>query len=128
MEPGDAILLAVVGVLASNQLVARLPGWAGLAPVFWVMQAFNVGAAIYVMALGIPGLDGNLKIFNWVFGLLFIVRIVQNNQRYGAARRDARKGSATDERARKERIRAALQAGEADADTKSSPDEPSTAE
>jgi hypothetical protein len=114
MQPGDAILLAVVGVLAANHVLVRVPGWERRPVLFWGAQALNLAASIYVMAAGIPGLDGSLRIFNWVFGLLFIVRIVQNNQRYSDARREARRADAQSDSARKERIRAALRAGEAD--------------
>lgn len=129
MQPGDAILLAVVGVLAANHVVVRVPGWERRPILFWGAQALNLIAAIYVMAAGIPGLDGPLRIFNWVFGLLFVVRIVQNNQRYGDARREASRAHSDGDEERKERIRAALRAGEghgdpADAGTAEDPPAP----
>lgn len=112
MEPGDAVLLAVVAVLASNHVLVRLPGWQRRPVVFWLAQLANLAAAVFVMAVGIPGLHGDLTIFNWVFGLLFVVRIVQNNQRYSAARREAREADAQDDDARRAAILAALEAGE----------------
>lgn len=112
MNPGDLILLAVVGVLASNHVLVRLPGWERRPALFWGAQVANLAAAVYVMGVGIPGLDGDISIFNWIFGLLFVVRIVQNNQRYSAARREASRGAASTADARRERIHEALAAGD----------------
>ena len=63
-----------------------------------------------MLAVGLPGFEGNLAVFNWVVGLLFIVRAVQNNGRWSEARKQARAGTEDDEA--RARIRAALRAAD----------------
>ena len=112
MNSGDAFLFGVVAALATNHVLLRIPGWERRRALFYGVQLLNLTAGTWVMAMGIPGLDGPLKVFNWVFGLLFIARTVQNNNRYAKALRARRRaqGAATD--ARKDEIRAALRRGE----------------
>ncbi len=113
METGDWILLTVVLTLAANQVLVRLPGWERRPSMFWAVQGVNLLVATYVMAIGIPGLDGPVRIFNWVIGLLFIIRTVQNNIAWGEARREAQEKARRGAGADRARIRDALRAGEA---------------
>jgi hypothetical protein len=106
MTPGDWILFVVVGALASNHLLLRL-SW-----MFWPVQLMNLAAAGYLVGVGLPGFSGNLTVVNYVMALLFIVRAVQNNNRWG--KRKGRRATAADgdAEARKEAIREALRRGE----------------
>ena len=114
MNVGDWVFFAVVATLATNHVLVRLPGWERRAWLFWLVQALNVGCASWVLAVGLPGFDGNLAVVNWVVGLIFLVRAVQNNGRWSKARREAAAPPPDDDT--KARIRAALQAGERDDD------------
>lgn len=111
MTPGDWILFAVVGALATNHVLIRLPGWQGRAWLFWLVQLMNLVAAGYLVGVGLPGFTGNLGVVNYVMALLFVVRAVQNNNRWGKRGRAATDAAAGD--ARKEAIREALRKGEA---------------
>jgi len=112
MTLADWVFFAVVATLATNHVLVRLPGWERRTLLFWLVQAMNVGCASWVLAYGLPGFTGNLEVVNWVVGLIFLVRAVQNNGRWTKARRALKEGGSDDEE--KARIRAALQAGEAE--------------
>ena len=111
MTPGDWILFAVVGTLATNHVLIRLPGWEQRAWLFWLVQLMNLGASGYLLAAGLPGFTDNLTVVNYVLALLFIVRTVQNNNRWGKRARGAAGGA--DDDSRKAAIREALRRGEA---------------
>lgn len=106
MTPGDWILFVVVGALASNHLLLRL-SW-----MFWPVQLMNLAAAGYLVGVGLPGFSGNLTVVNYVMALLFIVRAVQNNNRWGKRRGRRANAADGDAEARKEAIREALRRGE----------------
>lgn len=110
MTPGDWILFAIVGALATNHVLIRLPGWADRAWLFWIVQLMNLAAAGFLVGVGLPGFSGNLAVVNYVMALLFIVRAVQNNNRWGKRKRAQVQEQDTD--ARKDAIRAALRRGE----------------
>lgn len=111
LDLGDAVLFVVVMALAGNHFLLRLPG-ALLKPwLFWPVQVSNIAFAAYLFNWGIPGLDGNLAIFNYVVAMLFVFRAVQNNSRWGRARREARTGDVQADDEKKSRIAAALRKG-----------------
>jgi hypothetical protein len=110
MTLADWVFFAVVATLATNHVLVRLPGWEGRHVLFWFVQLLNIACASWVLAFGLPGFDGNLTIVNWVVGLIFMVRAVQNNGRWSAARQ--RSGSDTEEDDARAKIRAALRAGD----------------
>ncbi len=110
MITADWVFFAVVVTLATNHVLVRLPGWERRTVLFWGVQLLNIACASWLLAFGLPGFDGNLTIVNWVVGLLFMVRTVQNNGRWSEARRSRR--SAGDEDETRARIRAALRAGD----------------
>lgn len=112
MDLGTAILLGVVALLAINRFLVWLPGWHERRAVFWGVQVVNLLAACFMVVSGIPDLPGMLKYANWVVALIFIFHIVQNNSRLVTARAEARKGSGPDADRKRERIQAALRAGE----------------
>lgn len=112
METGDAILFGVVAALAVNSVLFFWPGWDRRRVLFYAVQATNLVVATFLMAVGVPTLDGSLEVFNWVLGGLFIVRILTNNKRYTEALRERRRGrgaAATDKR---QALAAALRRGE----------------
>ena len=126
MNPGDWIFFAIVGTLATNHVLIRLPGWEQRSWLFWLVQLMNLSASGFLLAVGLPGFSGNLAVVNYVLALMFIVRAVQNNNRWGARDRGSADGTAED--AGKEAIRDALRRGEAarqddvPADTQAEPD------
>jgi hypothetical protein len=113
MTPGDWILFAVVGALATNHLLVRLPNWETRAWMFWLVQLSNLCVVVYVLAIGLPGFDGSLRVVNWVFGLLFVIRMVQNNNRWGKTRLARRKTVSDADDAKKTALTNALRRGEA---------------
>ncbi len=110
MTLGDWIFFGIVATLAVNHLLVRIPGWERRTLLFLAVQALNVGCASWVLAVGMPGFEGQLAVVSWVVGLLFIVRAVQNNSRWSKARTAA--ASEDPMEARKAEIRAALERGE----------------
>lgn len=117
MEAGDAILFAVVAALAANSVLFLWPGWDRRRALFYGVQLINLVVATFLMAVGVPSLEGSLSVFNWVLAGLFIVRILTNNKRYNEALRKRRgtRSAATDEK--KAALRAALRRGEEAADS-----------
>ena len=79
---------------------------------FLLVQALNIGCASWVLAVGMPGFEGQLAVVNWVVGLLFIIRAVQNNSRWSKARRESKHADPMEDR--KAQIRAALERGESE--------------
>lgn len=112
MTIADWILFLVVGTLATNHILVRLPGWQDRAWLFWLVQAANVAAAGYLVGWGLPGFDGDLAMVNYVIALLFVIRAVQNNNRWGTARAARRDPDASDKAAKKAAIAAALARGQ----------------
>lgn len=112
MEVGDAILFAVIAALAANSVLFLWPGWDRRRAIFYTVQVVNLLVAIFLMAVGVPSLDGSLEIFNWVIGGLFIVRIVSNNNRYADALRKRGKVEASRLDDKRAAIQAALRRGE----------------
>lgn len=117
MTPGDWILFAVVSVLATNHVLIRLPGWQKRAWLFWLVQLLNLSAAGFLLVEGLPGFSGTLSVVNYVLALLFVVRAVQNNNRWGRRGKDGLRSDEAD--SRKAAIRAALRRGEAAPDPQS---------
>jgi hypothetical protein len=112
MNVGDALFLGVVAALGVNHLLVRLPGWERRAWLFVLVQISNVGIASGLAGFGLPTLSGNIRVFNYVLALLFVMRAVQNNRRWSDARRAARRTADRADAARAERVREALRRGE----------------
>ena len=110
MTIADWVFFAIVATMATNHVIVRLPGWERRTMLFWLVQLLNVGCASWVLAFGLPGFEGKLEVVNWVLGLIFITRAVQNNGRWSEARAAGR--TAHDDDEAREQIRAALRAGE----------------
>jgi hypothetical protein len=109
---GDALLFVVVAALATNHVISRVPDWALKAWLFWPVQLANLVSISFLVGWGIPGLEGNIAVFNYVLALLFIMRTIQNNKQWGEARRKARKQQARHDDAQRERVLQALRRGE----------------
>jgi hypothetical protein len=76
----DAVpLLIVVGVLAANQVVMRVGALRSRAAVFWSVQALNAAVGAGLIWFGLPGFE-HLTVIGWVIGLLFFLKVMQNNQ------------------------------------------------
>jgi len=112
VDLGTAILLGVVALLAINRFLLALSGWHERRAVFWGVQVLNLLAACFMVVYGIPDLPGMLKYANWLVALIFIFHIVQNNSRLVSARAEARKAGSEANEQERERLRAALRAGE----------------
>ena len=108
MTPGDWLFFAVVAALGTNHVILRLPGWEQRPLLFWLVQGLNLGAAVFLLTAGLPGFDGDLQVVNYVIALLFVIRTVQNNNRWG--KRAARRAESTDA-SRRDAISAALKRG-----------------
>lgn len=117
MTLGDAILFAIVGVIAGNHVVVRLPGWHRRLWLFWLMQGLNLGIIVFLLVEGIPTLEGPLVVFNYVFALLMMLRIVQNNTRLTAARAAAADEASSASKDKAEALRQALERGRGGGDT-----------
>ncbi len=103
---GDAALFAAVALLGLHHTVMRSPWVLERAAVFWSLQILSLSTMIALFAVGVPGLDGALKIFNYVLGLLLMMRILQANKRLTAHRRERTQATS----AREAEILAALEA------------------
>ena len=68
----------LVAVITANQRVMRVAGLRGHALLFWTLQGVNFGVVVYLFLFGLPGLERWWAV-NWMLGLLFLFRIVQNN-------------------------------------------------
>ncbi len=112
MESGDAILFGVVAALAANSVLFLWPGWDRRRALFYGVQLVNLTVATFLMALGVPSLEGSLAIFNWVLAGLFIVRILTNNKRYNDALRKRRGAQSAATEHKKTALAAALRRGE----------------
>ena len=112
----DALFLGVVAALGVNHLLVRLPGWERRAWLFVLVQVSNVGIASGLAGVGLPTLRGDIRVFNYVLALLFVMRAVQNNRRWSDARRAARRAADQGDAARRDRVREALRRGDGPGD------------
>ena len=114
MTLSDVLLFSVIGVLATNQVLLRLPRWDQRMWVFWPLQSINLLVGCSLLIWGLPDLQEIAPFANWMLGLLFLFHVVSHNLRLQRARRDHRGTQSDAEAARHEQIRAALLAGESD--------------
>ena len=110
MDVSTSVLLGVVGVIAANQVVARLP-WAARTPwVFWPVAFIDLGVAVAVLVLGLPGFE-HVPAVSLVVGLMLLMHLAHGLQRRSALLRDDAQAAARE--ASRERSRALQQALEA---------------
>lgn len=109
----DLILFGVVALIGINHVLMRIPGFIHRWWAFLPVQILNLGAAIWLMAIGVPEFneDGGLSFLNWVLGLLLVFHIVQNNMRLQRAQKTKGRPSPADVRAEQARIEEALRKG-----------------
>lgn len=112
MTAGDWVLFGAVALVGANQLAGRMARNRKYRVPFWALQALNFAAALWLMLAGIPGLQGAVRVLNWVLALLVVFRFVQNNNALlDAARQRAREADQS-QKELEEKFRAALRAGE----------------
>lgn len=111
MTIGDALLFAVIGIMAGNYVVMRLPGWERRLWLFWLFQGLNFGVILFLLLEGIPALEGPLRVFNYVFALLMMLRVVQNNTQLSRSRVRGSEVQETEAKAKSEALRRALERG-----------------
>ena len=70
--------LVLIGVIAANQIVLRIAGLRARAAVFWGLQAINLALICYIFSMGLPGFEA-APLISWAIGLLFVLRVIQNN-------------------------------------------------
>ena len=79
MDVSTQTLLAVVAVMALNQLVMRVGALRGRPSIFWTLQAANIACGTGLLLWGLPGFE-SLPVISWVLALLFFFRTIVNNQ------------------------------------------------
>ena len=113
MTESDLLLFALVATLGINHVATRLTGWENRMWLFWPAQVTNLAAGSFLLAFGIPDFkQGDLRIVNWMIGLLFLFHVINNNRRLQAARQKTQRAQHTQDSEEKNRIRAALRRGE----------------
>ena len=70
--------LVLIGVIAANQLVLRLAGLRARAFVFWGLQVINLALICYIFTMGLPGFEA-APLISYAIGLIFMLRVIQNN-------------------------------------------------
>jgi hypothetical protein len=108
MTQSDALLFGFIGLMVLNNALMRLPALLTRSWLFWPSQLLNVGAAVYLMAIGIPDFEGKIEVMNWVLGLLFLWHVIQNNRRFVEARRAEQARQHTDDDNKRAAIQDAL--------------------
>ncbi len=68
-------LLALALLFAVNRLV--LPRFLRVAPVFWLVNALNLGAAVLIYVRGFPRMEGDVAV-RLLVGTLLLFHIAQN--------------------------------------------------
>jgi len=91
MDLPTTVLLALVTMLALNQVVVRIESLEKREYVFWPLQFIDLLAGCGILIFGLPGFS-NAPAISWVVGLLFIMHVAQNlkirSDRKNAERRD----------------------------------------
>ena len=77
MDLNTSVLLALIGMLALNQALMRIPSLEQRATVFWPLQVVDLVVGCGVLLFGLPGF-GHAPAVRWVVGLLFIMHVAQN--------------------------------------------------
>lgn len=114
MTHSDLLLFGFIGLMALNNALVRLPAWLARSWLFWPCQLLNIGAAVYLMAVGIPDFEGRIEVMNWVLGLLFLWHVIKNNSRFVEARRAQYEQSQEEATEKRASIQDALARGERD--------------
>ena len=78
MNDSIPVLLVLLGLIAANQLAARVAVMRESGRLFWLLQCVNLAFVSYVLAWGLPGFE-QYPAVSWAIGLLFMLRIVYTN-------------------------------------------------
>ena len=70
--------LVLIGIITANQLVLRIAGLRSKAFIFWPLQLLNLALVCYIFTMGLPGFQG-MPWISYAIGLIFTLRIIQNN-------------------------------------------------
>ncbi|MFT4624712.1 MAG: hypothetical protein ACI8PZ_003371 [Myxococcota bacterium] len=112
MDVNTSVLLGVVGVIAANQVVARLPWATRTAWVFWPVVLIDLIVGVAVIIGGLPGFE-HVRAVSLVVGLMLLFHVAHNlRTRSEITREDALEArrQVTSERARQ--LADALEKGE----------------
>ena len=115
MDVSSAVLLGVVGVIAANQVVARLRWAMRTAWVFWPVVLIDLAVGVYVLVRGLPGFD-HVPAVSLVVGLMLVLHVAHNLRSRSLLLREdqqeARRQASAD---RARQLAAALDAAEGEA-------------
>jgi len=78
MPVTTTLFLLIVALIAANQVILRVAALRSSPWVFWGLQIVNLAVACWILLFGLPGFD-HIRFVSWIFGLLILFRIVQNN-------------------------------------------------
>jgi len=81
MTPTDLSIFAMVALIAINQFLIRSKVWHKYMWVFWMTQLLNSSLGSYALLFGLPGLENQLDVINWLIGLLFLYHLSRNHLR-----------------------------------------------
>jgi hypothetical protein len=71
------VLLLVISVMATNQLVMRVPLLCANPAVFWSLEGLQVTFGTYVLVRGLPGFEDMVAV-TWLLGGLFYFHATTN--------------------------------------------------
>ena len=78
MNPTTYVFLALIAVIAANQVVLRVATLRRSPVAFWSLQAINLIIACFILVWGLPGFE-TYPMVSWILGLLLLFRMIQNN-------------------------------------------------
>jgi hypothetical protein len=111
MDTATSVLLAVVAMVALNQLVLRVGALRARKEVFWSLQALNLAALCFVLVVGLPGFERWPGV-SWLIGLMIMFRTVQNNGLRARYLREDKHGGRAEHARKVAEITAKLRASE----------------
>lgn len=113
MNESIPILLVLIGLVAANQLAARVAVMRESGRLFWFLQLVNLTFVSYVLVWGLPGFE-QYPAVSWAIGLLFMLRIVYTNGMRARHLRGATEVSPKKKEKEVQRMLDAIRAGDED--------------
>lgn len=77
MDLSTAVLFGVVGLLALNQVVARVPSLLRRDAVFFSLLVVLLAAGTLILSQGLPGFE-DMPAVSFVVGLMFFLHVAQD--------------------------------------------------
>lgn len=112
MDVSTSVLVGVVGLIASNQVVARLPWAMRTRWVYWPVVFLDLFVSIAVFVLGLPGFE-HVPAVSLVVGLMLLMHVAHNlHSRSQLLRDDAEQKAKQLSRERSRALHAALEAAD----------------